>query len=54
VVTKVNKRLFFDEDPPSPTERKVLLRRWYRLNAVRIALVGTAWVAAERARDSAA
>jgi hypothetical protein len=53
VVTKVNKRLFLDEDPPSPKEREVLLRRWYRVNAVRIALVGTAWVAAERARDSA-
>jgi hypothetical protein len=53
VVTKVNKRLFLDEEPPSAEERDMLLRRWYRLNAARIALVGAAWFAAERARDSA-
>lgn len=50
VVTQVNKRLFLDAEAPPPDERDVLLRRWYRLNAVRIALVGTAWFAAEKAR----
>jgi hypothetical protein len=50
VVTQVNKRLFLDAEAPAPEERDVLLRRWYRLNAVRIALVGTAWFAAEKAR----
>jgi len=53
VVTKVNKRLFLDEEPPTPEERDALLRRWYRLNAARIVMVGTAWFAAERARGSA-
>lgn len=52
VVTKVNKRLFLDEDPPVPAERDALLRRWYRLNAARTALVGTAWFAAERAHGA--
>jgi hypothetical protein len=50
VVTKVNNRLFSDAEAPPPEERDRLLRRWYRLNAVRIALVGAAWFAAERAR----
>lgn len=50
VVTQVNKRLFLDAAAPAPEEQEVLLRRWYRLNAVRIALVGTAWFAAEKAR----
>lgn len=54
VVTRVNKRLFLDEDAPSAEERDALLRRWYRLNAVRIALVGTAWFASERARATTA
>lgn len=48
VVTQVNKPLLLDEE--TPIEREKLLRRWYRLNAVRIALSGTAWYAAERAR----
>ena len=54
VVTQVNKRLFLDAEAPTPDQRDVLLRRWYRLNAVRIALVGTAWFAAEKARNSEA
>jgi hypothetical protein len=54
VVTRVNTRLFQDEDAPSAEERDRLLRRWYRLNAVRTALVGTAWFASERARTARA
>lgn len=48
VVTQVNNRLFLTEEPPA--DRDVLLRRWYRLNAVRAALLGAAWFASERAR----
>lgn len=53
VVTKVNHPLMLDEkNEPTAEEREVLLRRWYRLNAVRMALLGTAWLASERARRS--
>jgi hypothetical protein len=52
VVTKVNNRLFTDAEAPPPEERDVLLRRWYRLNAVRFTLLGAAWFAAERANAS--
>jgi hypothetical protein len=52
VVTQVNNRLFTDAEAPPADERDVLLRRWYRLNAVRFTLLGAAWFAAERARDS--
>jgi hypothetical protein len=48
VVTKVNKPLFLDVE--APADRDALLRRWYRLNAVRLALLAVAWFAAERAR----
>jgi hypothetical protein len=51
VVTQVNKRLFLDANAPSAEERDALLRNWYRLNAVRAALLGTAWFASERARQ---
>jgi hypothetical protein len=50
VVTKVNTPLLLDEKEPAPEQRDVLLRRWYRLNAVRTALLGAAWLASERAR----
>jgi len=50
VVTRVNLPLFIAEKEPAPDEKAALLRRWYRLNAARIALVGAAWYAAERAR----
>ncbi len=52
VVTKVNHPLLLNEKAPTAQEREVLLRRWYRLNAVRMALLGTAWLASERARRS--
>lgn len=50
VVTKVNSPLLFGAEAPAAEQRTVLLRRWYRMNAVRIALEGAAWFAAERAR----
>ena len=52
VVTKVNHPLLLNEKAPTAQEREVLLRRWYRLNAVRMALLGAAWLASERARRS--
>jgi hypothetical protein len=48
VVTRVNKPLLLDDEAPEHSDE--LLRRWHRLNAVRMALVGAAWYAAERAR----
>jgi hypothetical protein len=50
VVTRVNNRLFFDAE--APADRDALLRRWYRLNGVRLSLLGVAWFAAERARST--
>jgi hypothetical protein len=50
VVTQVNNRLFTDAEAPPADERDALLRRWYRLNAVRFSLLGAAWFAAERAK----
>jgi hypothetical protein len=50
VVTRVNVPLLLDEREPTPDEKAALLRKWYRLNALRIALVGSAWYATERAR----
>jgi hypothetical protein len=50
VVTKVNTPLLLGAEAPSAERRTALLRRWYRMNAVRIALGGVAWFAAERAR----
>lgn len=49
VVTRVNKPLLFSPDAADRGDE--LLRRWHRLNAVRIALVGAAWYASERARQ---
>jgi Domain of unknown function (DUF1772) len=46
----INERLFMAPDPPTEHDRADLLRRWYRLNTVRLALVGLAWMAAQRAK----
>jgi hypothetical protein len=53
VVTRVNTPLFLDEEAPPPERRDELLRRWHRLNVVRLALLGAAWYSAERARPVA-
>jgi len=52
VVRQINFPLFFSPQPPSAAERDVLLRRWYRLNAIRIAASSIAWASAQRARSS--
>ncbi|HEX5118607.1 MAG TPA: anthrone oxygenase family protein [Pseudonocardiaceae bacterium] len=50
LVRTVNLRLFYGTEPVPDDERAVLLRRWYRVNAARLALPGAAWLAAGRAR----
>ncbi|HEX3647093.1 MAG TPA: anthrone oxygenase family protein [Pseudonocardiaceae bacterium] len=50
LVRTVNLRLFQDTGPVAADERAALLRRWHRVNAVRLALTGVAWLAAGRAR----
>lgn len=50
VVREINTPLFFDAAAPAPERRDVLLRRWYRLNALRILTAGLAWYGAQRAR----
>lgn len=51
LVRTVNLRLFFDAPPVSTDEREILLRRWYRINTLRIGLTGTAWLASTLARN---
>lgn len=48
LVRTVNLRLFFDDQPVTPAERERLLRRWHRLNVVRLAAAGGAWLTAGR------
>lgn len=51
VVRTINLKLFFGASPLPPAEREELLRRWYRLNAVRLVVLGAAWLTARRARS---
>lgn len=53
IVRSINIGLFFAARPPDAAERDALLRRWYRLNTVRMVATGAAWFAAQRARSSA-
>jgi hypothetical protein len=53
VVRAINQPLFFDAEPPGPSQREILLRRWYRLNAGRVAAAGIAWYCAGRAARGA-
>jgi hypothetical protein len=50
VFQKINERLFMAPEAPGDDERARLLRRWYRLNAVRLAVVAAAWASAQRAK----
>ncbi|SMD22969.1 anthrone oxygenase family protein [Kibdelosporangium aridum] len=50
VVPAINQPLFLAAEPPAPQKRDVLLRRWYRLNAIRIAAGAVAWYTAGRAQ----
>jgi hypothetical protein len=48
LVPVVNRKLFVAGHPLTPGERDRLLRTWYRLNTVRIAALGIAWLSAQR------
>lgn len=51
IVRVLNTRLFVAGRPITATEQDRMLRTWYRLNAVRVALCGIAWLAATIARE---
>lgn len=51
LVRAVNVKLFVAGHPVTPAEREVLLRRWHRLNVIRITALGAAWLAAEHVRS---
>jgi hypothetical protein len=51
VLHPVNERLFHTAEPPTDDERAELLRRWYRLNAIRLVFVGIAWASSQRAKS---
>jgi hypothetical protein len=48
VVRQINFKLFFAAQPLEEAERQDLLRRWRRLNKLRLAASGVAWLAAQR------
>lgn len=50
IIRTLNLRLFIAGQPVAAEERRVMLRRWHRLNLVRLAVSGGAWVAAGAAR----
>lgn len=51
LVRAVNTKLFFGDQQLPVDERERLLRKWYRLNAFRLAVSGGAWFAARQARS---
>ncbi|MHA6800404.1 anthrone oxygenase family protein [Bounagaea algeriensis] len=48
-VRGINHELLFAAQPLPPTNRQKLLRRWHRLNKLRLALSGIAWLTAQKA-----
>ncbi|MCX6500155.1 MAG: DUF1772 domain-containing protein [Arthrobacter sp.] len=50
LLRSVNPRLFFSPQPLSEMRRKPLLKRWYRVNALRLAASAVALVALDQAR----
>ena len=50
VVRAINLRLFFGERTLDEAERERLLRRWYRLNTVRLGVTALAWLAGGQAK----
>lgn len=50
LLRSVNPKLFFSPRPLSEMRRKPLLRRWYRVNALRLAASGVALAAVHQAR----
>jgi hypothetical protein len=53
LLRSVNPQLFFGPRPLSDVRRKVLLARWYRVNAIRLAASAVALAATDRARRQA-
>lgn len=51
LVPAVNKKLFFGTRAFTAEEEKNLLRTWYRINAVRLAVTGAAWLAARETKS---
>ncbi len=52
LVREINLKLFFTTRPLPVAEQEQLLRRWHRLNRIRLVAAGVAWLAAERVRSS--
>ncbi|MCU1574741.1 MAG: hypothetical protein JWO93_2823 [Micrococcaceae bacterium] len=53
LLRSVNPDLFFGEHPLSPERRKPMLKRWYRVHAVRLVASAAALAAIDHARSSA-
>jgi hypothetical protein len=53
LVHAVNLPQLFTDQPLAPDEQDRRLRTWYRLNGLRLAAVGGAWLAAQQARPCA-
>lgn len=51
LVRAINLKLFFNAEPLAAAEQEVLLRTWYRVNAVRLVLAGAAGVSAHQAKS---
>jgi hypothetical protein len=50
VFQDINERLFLAARAPEADDRAKLLRRWYRLNAIRLVLLGFALASTQRAK----
>jgi hypothetical protein len=51
LVRAINIKMFFSARALTEKEEEDLLRSWYRFNAVRLAAIGGAWLAARKARS---
>lgn len=49
VVRQINYKLFFAAQPLAPAEQQELLQQWHRLNKLRLAASGIAWLTGQRA-----
>jgi hypothetical protein len=48
VVSQINHKLFFAAQPLEAAEQQELLRRWHRLNKLRLTTSGVAWLTGQR------
>ncbi|HEU5389265.1 MAG TPA: anthrone oxygenase family protein [Streptosporangiaceae bacterium] len=48
VVRQINYKLFFAAQPLAAAEQQELLRRWHRLNKLRLTASGVAWLTGQR------